>query len=376
MRRVLPARARLPGARNMEGAAEVSETAQRSPGVGAGPPAGPAGPSLAGRLGQVGGIFIRQREATVFVVALALFVYFWATTTTFATGSNLANLLSGYAAPIIIIAIGETLLLICGEIDLSVGFVFTFAPFIMHYLIDFYHVPGIPAIILALLMGVVVGWVNGFFTVTMRVPSFITTFGTSFILYGLVLTTSHAYPANIPASVHGIGNWIGGSQSGGGAWTQIIWAVVLVVIFHVVLTRTRWGLHTIAAGGNLLGAREAGIHVARIKYGNFMITGLLGALVGIQVAFYNSTIDPSSGGYTPMFYSVAAAVLGGTAMLGGVGTILGGFLGAIVLAIILDGFSIVGVSANPINIIFGSVILIAMVANVLLARLRGERGTV
>jgi simple sugar transport system permease protein len=353
----------------------VSETAQRSPGVGAGP-AGSGGPSLAGRLGQVGRIFIRQREATVFVVALALFVYFWATTTTFVTGSNLANLLSGYAAQIIILSIGETLLLICGEIDLSVGFVFTFAPFVMHYLIDFYGVPGIPAIILALLVGVVVGWVNGFFTVTLQVPSFITTFGTSFILYGLVLTTSHAYPASIPASVHGIGNWIGGSQSGGGAWTQIIWAVVLVAIFHLVLTRTRWGLHTIAAGGNLLGAREAGIHVARIKYGNFMITGLLGALVGIQVAFYNSTIDPSSGGYTPMFYAVAAAVLGGTAMLGGVGTILGGFLGAIVLAIILDGFSIVGVSANPINIIFGSVILIAMVANVLLARLRGERGTV
>jgi simple sugar transport system permease protein len=76
-----------------------------------------------------------------------------------------------------------------------------------------------------------------------------------------------------------------------------------------------------------------------------------------------------------MFYSVAAAVLGGTAMLGGVGTILGGFLGAIVLAIVLDGFSIVGVSANPINIIFGVAILLAMVANVVLARLRGEGRT-
>jgi simple sugar transport system permease protein len=312
----------------------------------------------------------------VFVVALALFVYFWLTTSTFATNSNLSNLLSGYAAQIIILAIGEVLLLICGEIDLSVGFVFTFSPFLMHYLIDFYGVPGIPAILISLLMGVAVGWVNGFFTVTLRVPSFITTFGMSFVLFGLVLTTSHAYPAEIPASVQGIGNWIGGTQSGGFAWTQIVWAVVLVAIFHIVLTRTRWGLHTIAAGGNLLGAREAGIHVARIKYGNFMITGFLGALVGIQVAFYNSTIDPSSGGYTPMFYAVAAAVIGGTAMLGGVGTILGGFLGAIVIAIVLDGFSIIGVSANPINIIFGVAILLAMVANVLLARLRGEGRTV
>ncbi|MBO0774807.1 MAG: ABC transporter permease [Actinobacteria bacterium] len=352
----------------------MSETVQRAPDVAAGPPKGP-GPGL-GWLRQAGALLIKQREATVFIVALALFVYFSLTTSTFATSSNLANLLSGYAAQIIILSIGETLLLICGEIDLSVGFVFTFAPFVMHYLIDFYGVPGIPAIILSLVMGLVVGWVNGFFTVTMRVPSFITTFGTSFILYGLVLTTSHAEPASIPTSVTGIGQWIGGSQIGLPAWTQIIWAVVLVAIFHVVLTRTRWGLHTIAAGGNLLGAREAGIHVNRVKYGNFMITGVLGALVGIQVAFYNTTIDPSSGGYTPMFYAVAAAVLGGTAMLGGIGTILGGLLGAIVLAIILDGFSIIGISANPINIIFGAVILIAMVANVLLTRLRGEGGTV
>ena len=350
----------------------MSETVQRSPGVAPGAPGGAAGPGFAGRLGSIGAVFVRQREATVFIVALALFVYFWATTTTFITGSNLSNLLSGYAAPIIILSIGETLLLICGEIDLSVGFIFTFAPFLMHYLIDFYGVPAIPAILLALLMGVAVGWVNGFFTVTLRVPSFITTFGTGFVLLGLVLTTSHAYPAQIPASVVGIGKWIGGGQNGAETWTQIVWAVVLVAIFHVILTRTRWGLHTIAAGGNLLGAREAGIHVNRVKYGNFMITGCLGALVGIQAAFYNNTIDPSSGQYQPMFYAVAAAVLGGTAMLGGIGTILGGFLGAIVIAIIQDGFSIIGISANPINIIFGAAILIAMVINVLLARLRGE----
>ena len=96
-----------------------------------------------------------------------------------------------------------------------------------------------------------------------------------------------------------------------------------------MLTRTRWGLYTISTGGNQLGAREAGINVGRIKYGNFMITGVLGALVGLQSAFYNNTIDPLAGGYQPMFYAVTAAVIGGTAMLGGVGTIIGAFLGAI-----------------------------------------------
>ena len=299
------------------------------------------------------------------VVTIALIIYFSLASSNFLGKSNLITWLSEDAAPIIIIAIGEVLLLICGEIDLSVGFVYTFSAFLMHYLIDFYHFPAILAIIISLLMGLAVGWVNAFLTVTVGLPSFITTLGTGFILLGLVNTTSHAQPASIPVSAQGIGHWIGSY-----AWSEIVWAVILVAIFHVVLTRTRWGLHTVAVGGNLLGAQEAGIKVKRIKYGNFMICALLGALVGLQVAFQTNTIDPTAGGYQPMFYAVTAAVIGGTAMLGGVGTILGAFLGAIVLATLTDGFSIIGISANPLDIIFGGAILIAMIANVQLARLR------
>jgi len=312
-----------------------------------------------------GAAFLRQREATVLVVTIGLIIYFALASSNFLGSSNLTTWLSEDAAPIIIIAIGEVLLLICGEIDLSVGFVYTFAPFLMHYLIDFYGVPGILAIIISLLMGLAVGWLNAFLTVSVGLPSFITTLGTGFILLGIVDTTSHAQPASIPTKVLGIGHWIGSY-----GWAEFIWAVILVAIFHVVLTRTRWGLHTVAVGGNLLGAQEAGIKVKRIKYGNFMITALLGAFVGLQVGFQTNTIDPTAGGYTPMFYAVTAAVIGGTAMLGGVGTILGAFLGAIVLATLTDGFSIIGISANPLDIIFGGAILVAMIANVQLARLR------
>jgi simple sugar transport system permease protein len=145
------------------------------------------------------------------------------------------------------------------------------------------------------------------------------------------------------------------------------------VVFHIVLTRTRWGLHTVSAGGNLLGAREAGINVGRIKYGNFMVSGLLGAFVGLQQMYYTNNIAPTAGSYQWMFYAVTAAVIGGTAMLGGVGTIIGAFFGAVVLGILLDGFPLVGVSADPLGIIFGGAILVAMVANVQLTKLR-ERG--
>jgi simple sugar transport system permease protein len=312
------------------------------------------------------GAFGRQREATVFVVAVALLLYFGLKyTSSFVSQTNGVDLFSEFAAPIAIIAIGEVLLLICGEIDLSVGFIYTFAPFVMFFCVQDWGMPAWLGIVLGLVFGLVAGWVNAFITVTLGVPSFITTLGTGFVLYGLALTVSHDEPQVIPNATMGIGKWIGTAS-----WSQTIWMVVLVVIFQIVLVRTRWGLHTVASGGNLLGAREAGIHVNRIKYGNFMLTGLLGALVGLQVAFYTNTIDPNAGGYQPMFYSVAAAVLGGTAMLGGSGTILGGFLGAIVLSTLQDGFNVAGVSSNPLWIIFGGAVLVAMIANVQLAKLR------
>jgi simple sugar transport system permease protein len=357
----------------------VSDTAERAADVFGPPPEGPGtgGNGFIRTLRHGTGAFLRQREATVFVVALALFLYFTIDSPDFLTHANLATLLSGDAAPYIILAIGEVLLLICGEIDLSVGFTFTMAPFLMYFLITYDGFPAILAIIMSLIFGLFVGFVNAFLTVTLRLPSFIATLGTSFVLYGVVLTTSHGEPVNIPASAMHIGKFFGNETTSPWGWSAFIWAVVLVVIFQIVLTNTRWGLHTVAVGGNMLGARESGISVARIKYGNFMITGLLGALVGLQVAFYDNTIDPSAGGYNYMFYAVAAAVLGGTAMLGGAGTVVGGFLGAMLLSIFTDGFAIIGVSANPLFIVFGAGVLVAMIANVQLGRLReagGRRG--
>jgi simple sugar transport system permease protein len=348
----------------------VSETAQQAANE-VGIPPGQRGGGFGGTL--IGGLraFGRQREATVFVVAVALFLYFVVDQgSSFTSKTNLYTLFSGYTAPIIIIALGEVLLLICGEIDLSVGFVIGFAPFFMYFLHAYYGVPVLLAIILAIVLGVVVGWVNAFFTITVGLPSFITTLGTGFILLGLTNTTSHDEPVSpIPAAFMGIGKWIATW-----AWAQIIWAVILMVIFHILLTRTRWGLYTVAAGGNLLGAREAGISVNRIKYGNFMLIGALGALVGLQTMYYTSNIAPTAASYQPMFYGVTAAVIGGTAMLGGAGTIVGAFFGAIVLGILLDAFPLIGISADPLNIIFGAAILAAMVVNVQLARVR-ERGS-
>jgi simple sugar transport system permease protein len=347
----------------------VSDTAQHAIGSTGAPQRGSAGGGGLDMLMRFFRLLGRQREATVFVIAVALFLYFLIDKGSEFTGkTNQVTLWSDSVAPYAIIALGEVFLLICGEIDLSVGFVVGFAPYLMYFLIVDYHFPGLLAILFALLLGVFVGLVNGFFTVTVGVPSFITTLGTGFILMGLTGMTSHDEPAPVPPQVMGIGKWIQNY-----AWAPIVWAVVLTAIFHVVLTRTRWGLHTVSVGGNLLGAREAGIHVSRIKYGNFMITGLLGALVGLQQMYFTTNESPTLGSYQWMFYAVTAAVIGGTAMLGGVGTIVGAFIGAVVVGILLDGFPLIGVSADPTNVVFGGAILISMVANVQLTRLR-ERG--
>jgi simple sugar transport system permease protein len=348
---------------------EVSETVKRTEDVAAGAPPGQVpGKGPWADLTRLGRTFAQQREATVFVVAVLLLIYFGvisSASSNFFTRADFTNI-TQIMAPIAIIACGEVLLLICGEIDLSPGFVFLFAPYLMHYLADFYGVPAIPAILIALLFGLAVGALNGFFTVTVGVPSFITTFATAFVLYGLTLYTSHAQPSVPPASMHG---WIQG-WFGELAWSELILTVIIVAIVNLVLTRTRWGLHTIATGGNQLGASEAGVNVARIKYGNFMITSLLGAVTGLMVAFQLNTIDPAAGGFQAMFYAVTAAVIGGTAMLGGSGTIIGAFLGSIVLALLLDGLNLIGISANIINLIFGAAVLLAMVVNVRLARVR------
>jgi simple sugar transport system permease protein len=333
---------------------------------------GGGGGTGAGRLVVHGlGVVFRQREATVLVVTVGMLLYFGISHfSTFVSQANAIDLLSEIFAAIAIIGIGEVLLLICGQIDLSVGFIYQFAPFVMYFAIVDYHFPAWLGVIAGLVSGLVAGWVNGFLTVTCGLPAFITTLGTGFVLNGLALSFSHAEPLTPTASIVSIGKYIGTAP-----WSQFIWAAVLLAIFHVVLTRTRWGLYTISSGGNMLGAREAGINVGRIVYGNFMISGVLGALVGLQVAFYDNSIDPTAGGYTPMFYAVTAAVIGGTAMLGGSGTIFGAALGALMLSTLIDGFDILGISANILPVIFGAAILIAMFANVQLARLRGSGGT-
>jgi simple sugar transport system permease protein len=310
--------------------------------------------------------FLRRREASVLLVAIGLMIYFQTANSIFLSRDNIVNIAQA-TAPVAIVAVGIVLLLVSGEIDLSVGIVAALAPFLFHFGVDFYGQPVVLAFLLALAISAAIGLMNGLIVTQMHVASFVTTLGTFFAIQGILLITSHAYPVAIPDPAKGtFQTWVGA-----GPWASITWAVIIVAIFHIVLTRTRWGLHTISVGGNPIGATEAGIRASRIKIGNFMITSTLGGLAGIMEAFRINTIDPNIGGGTTLtFYAISAAVIGGTALAGGSGTIVGAFLGALVLAELQNGFNLIGYSANTIFLILGLAILVSMIANQYLSRLR------
>lgn len=303
----------------------------------------------------------RRREASIALVAILLVVYFQSVNDAFLSQGNIRGLAqSGYATAII--ACGLVMLLICGEIDLSVGSVMGFTPIIV-YLADQEFVFPI-AVIVALLVTSLVGLINGVITVYLRVPSFVTTLGTLFLLTGLNVSLTDGFPK--PAPEESTLTRI----LGGGPYSGIIWALIIVLLMHLLLTRMRWGLHTFAVGGNLVGASEAGVHVNRVKIGNFMLCSVLGGLAGIMEAIRINSVDPLAGGPNVMFLAVSAAVIGGTALAGGAGTIIGAFFGTAVLAILRNGFTLQGVSANTFNIILGISILVAMTLNVYVGRLR------
>jgi simple sugar transport system permease protein len=341
---------------------DVSDTAERSPDT-LGGANGPAarGPSP---LNTATAMFLKQREASVLLIAVILFIYFATTTHAFVSHGSFVNV-AQYMAPYVIIGIGLVLLMVCGEIDLSVGFVWMLSPYVMHFFAD----SGLPTllaiVITVVILAVVIGGINGVVTTYFGVPSLITTLGSGYIIFGYALTVSSAQQINLPTGSLGVGRWFGGE-----AWSEIIWATVLVLLLQVLLTRTRWGLYTISVGGNLLGAREAGIRVNKIKIGNFMLCSGFGAVAGILEAFKNNIIDPSAGQLAVVLVALAGVVIGGTAMLGGSGTVIGLWLGVLVLAILNDGFNLRGISSNKFQIILGAAILVAMIANTYLTRLR------
>jgi simple sugar transport system permease protein len=325
------------------------------------PGGGPPGGGFFSRL-------IRVKELSILLVTIAALIYFVTTSGPGFTTPENYHTIAQYVAPWAIVGAGEVLVLICGQIDLSAGFVFTLAPFVV---VLFYNNgwPLLLAMIGAVVVSALIGTVNGLIHTYFGLSSFITTLGMAFLLWGLELIISGGSPVSAPT-----GNWVA-SVFGGWGWSEFLWALVVVAVMQVVLSTTRFGIATQATGGNPVGASEAGIRTNRVKVVCFTIVGGLAGLAGILQGTRVGSYDPTNGGFNTMFYAVASAVIGGTALLGGSGTVIGAFLGAVLLGLVYDGFNLMGISANGFYMVLGIAILVAALLNVYVTVIRKRIGT-
>ena len=316
--------------------------------------------------------FLTLREGSIIVVTLITIVYFAATTSNFLTGSNFKSLLP-YFTYLAIMAAGQVFVMTLGEIDLSIGALWLFTPFVFWKLTDA-GLPLVPAVIVALIVAMLLGAVNGFFVAYVGIASFVATLAMLFFLDGLTLIISHSQEITTPGtSVVKVTSFA--QVFGAGTYSELFWALGIVILLQLVLSFTRAGMYTVAAGGNRLGAAEAGINVRRVLVRNFVLCALTAGFAGILEAVRTASMTPDpSGSNTILLEAVAAVIIGGTLMTGGSGTVVGALIGALFLGILNDGLVIKGVSANYVDLYLGIAIIIAMTVNVYIARVRRGSG--
>jgi simple sugar transport system permease protein len=326
-------------------------------------------------------VLSRYREASIAVVAVVLVIYFQISNPAFLSSQELSVVLRD-TARFGMIAVAQVMLMITGEIDLSVGSTFSLAPYVMVLMTISWGVPLAISALAGILLGVLIGLINGLITVRFRVPSLITTVGTLFLLQGVVVSIYNSQP--IVAPVQEPFNAIFGenlysptdslwSWHGLTAFSPFLWTVAVVLAMALVLNRTTFGLHTIATGSNIIGAKEIGIRTDRIKIYNFMIAGGLAAAAGVINTVEFASADPLAGGPFLTLQAVAAAVIGGTSLLGGSGTPIGALVGAFVVATLNNGLVMMGAQATVSDIYLGAAIVLAMILNVQVDRMRARR---
>ena len=375
------------------------------------------GPYLRNWIDQVRGGELGSIPIVVAIVVIA--IYFQARNSNFLTAGNFVNLIA-QMSPFAVIGMGLVFVLLLGEIDLSVGYVSGMGGVLAAVLLqpDGSQWPTWLAIIAALAVGCAIGLGQGFFVAKLGVPSFVVTLagllgwngvvlqvigskGTIVIQDKFVNGLANNYVSHTVAWIIGVGSvavWLGvqvltvfrrrqaGLQNVPwviiGARTLAVLAATIFVIewadtsrgipyvglimlglvvgLTFLATRTRFGRHVYAVGGNAEAARRAGINVAGIRLAVFALCSTLAALGGIILASRLNSVDTSTGGGSILLYSIAACVIGGTSLFGGRGTVKSAVLGAIVVAMIENGLGLLNVSAGTKFIVTGIVLLAAV----------------
>jgi ribose transport system permease protein len=299
-------------------------------------------------LKQYGGIFLSL------IILCAIFSIY---NPRFMSLANFLNVLQQVAV-IAIAAFGMTWVILLGEIDLSIGSIIAVAGMVGAQCFA-YGLGFVPTFVLTLAAGAVLGILNGTLTAKFLLPSFIVTVATMGIFRGLVSLPTNGAPAMITNET-----WTAiGAQSFVGL-PIIIWIVLVLFLFnHILLSKTTFGRRAYLTGGNREAALYSGIKVDRMKIIIFMISGVMAAISGVLLSSRLYSAQTNAG----MSYeldAIAAAVLGGTSLSGGVGTMIGTLIGALIIGVMNNGMNMLSVPYFYQLIVKGLVILIAVYLDV------------
>ncbi|MCL2392433.1 MAG: ABC transporter permease [Oscillospiraceae bacterium] len=304
-------------------------------------------------------IFQRFTIPGIFWGVLALFILFGVLRPgSFFSMPNMMFLMRNTAV-LVIAAIGMTFAILVSQVDLSVGAVMSFSGVISAVLIR-EGFPVFVAIVGAILVGVLVGLINGTLIAKFKFDFWIVTFGTMGICAGLALVVADG--RTIPVS-NATFAWIGNGRIG--TIFVMVWlAILMVAIMQLILSKTKFGHKIYAIGGSEQNSILSGIPVIRNRIYVYMISGMFAAMAGIILATMGSAASPVAG-VAYSFEAIAAVIIGGATFDGGKGSLFGTVLGALMLRVIASGLNLLGVAATWQQFIIGFVVVLIIVIDVL-----------
>jgi simple sugar transport system permease protein len=300
------------------------------------------------------------------VTQILIWIVFWSFVPNFGSLRTLSGIV-GAASINAVVVIGVTMLMICGEFDLSVGPMIAVGAFIFADMLQAGASP-ILAVLAAVAVTACLGAVNGLLTVTTGIPSFIVTLGTRAIFRGGVWLYSggnmRQFTERMPVQdvLNGRLDVVNNLFTLANFRTGTLWALGLGIILQIVLTRTAFGSHVFAVGGNPGAALTQGISTKRVKVLCFILTGALAGFAGILTFSEFSTVLVVTGANVELRV-IAAAVIGGTLLTGGAGSIIGGLLGIVLINLLRSGAILLGLPSDNFEAIVGVTIVGAALLN-------------
>jgi simple sugar transport system permease protein len=311
--------------------------------------------------------------------AIAVWIFFAivAGSTGFLSLSGTANYLE-VAAELGIVAVPVSLLMIAGEFDLSVGTMITATGMITALVVGQYGFPLFAGILAAAAFALAVGLLNGVAVQWTRLPSFIVTLGTMFILAGITIGLTRALTGRTQigalgdAQGYALAQTLFASKIFGTFAVSILWWIAIIALATWVLLRTRFGNWIFGAGGQAEAARNLGVPVTRVKITLFMCTALSAWLVSTidAVKFTGADVLRGSG---REFEAIIATVIGGTLLTGGYGSAIGPAFGALIFGMVQQGIVFAGVDSDWYKAFLGVMLIVAVVLNNLIRRRVGGR---